>query len=138
MAFLVKSFESTWKESLFKQKLLESFFLVFMKQKVISVKNYEGKRQSVCGSVCLSVCLPVCGCIKLNCLRLKFFEFDLMNDLTSLFQWINKETKDSCQKGTSLACVPTRFQISLRAPKLLTKKAKIKSQLSHGHWLKIS
>ena len=66
--------------------------------------------------------LSVCEWKKFNFLRLKLFEFDLMNQLKSLFRRINKGRKDSCQWGTVLTRVHACFLISLRAPKLLTKK----------------
>lgn len=64
------------------------------------------------------------ACLSVRKLIVYVFEFDVMNQLKSLFQirWINKGRKDSCQEITSLTSVHTRFLISLRTPKLSTKK----------------
>ena len=67
----------------------------------------------------------------LNCLRLKIFEFDVMNHLKSFFQeGIFKEGKIHTKKDTSLAYVHTRFLIDLLTPKLLIKKVEINNQVS--------
>ena len=63
--------------------LLESFFSLHGKKEC---PRKVMKKKADCPSVFLSVCRSVCEWHKTNCLRLKVFEFDLMNHLKSLFQ----------------------------------------------------
>ena len=53
---------------------------------------------------------------KLACLNEWMNEWTWWTIWNLYFGWINKERKDSYQKGTSSACVHTRFLISLHTP----------------------
>ena len=72
------------------------------------------------------------GVKKLNCLRLKVFEFDLINHLESLFQ-MNQGGNERFIPKRCISDSCSLFLISLQASKLMTKKAKIKSQSPDGH-----
>lgn len=104
-----------------------------MKEKNIH-ESHDRKRQSVC--------LSVCEWKNLNCLRVKIFEFHLMNLfflMNICIRWINKGRKYSYQKDICLTRSYTRFSNQpTRAKTVDEKKNKIKSQSPHGRWLKIS
>ena len=100
-------------------------------------KSHERKRQPVCLSVCLSVYLSVCLSVFLSVSKeswivyvWKFLTLAWWIIWNLYFRWINKGRKDSHQKDTSLTRVHTRFLISLRSPKLLTKKKKSRNKES--------
>ena len=78
-------------------------------KKRMSTKSHERKKRSVCWWM----------------KKVELFTFLNLTWWTIwnfYFRWINKGMKDLCQKGTFLTRVHSSFLISLRVPKLLTKK----------------